>query len=407
MAWRDWFGGERRSVPQSADNFWEALAGQSGVVFNGLGESAAGTVVTTDTAMMVPAVASAVNFLSGTLAGLPLHVYRRVNEGRERASGALATLLHDAPNPYVSSFEWRKSLFMAKFTGGRGLSYIERSQSGAVVNIWGLDPSKVTVKRDGFVNRYEYRQDGRTVTYSADEIIDLPFLLKQDGFSHRGPIAMGRDAIGLALAVTNYASRFLNNGGVPPFAVTGNFVSPQALQRAGDDLRDAVKKAARESRQALTLPTGLDIKPIGIDPEKSQMVETQRFCIEQIARLYNIPPTFLQDLTHGTYSNTEQQDLHFIKHTLKQHVEQFEQELNLKLFGRSSRVRYVEMNVDGLLRGDFKTRMEGWARGIQSGLVMPSEARAAENWPMVEGSNKLFMQGGTVPLGQDTGQAND
>lgn len=402
MAW--WNPFEARSVTQSDDEFWQKLTGQNAVLLGGFGESAAGTVVTVDTAMSVPAVASAVNFLAGTLAGLPCHLYRRAKDGRERVSGNLATLLHDAPNPFVSSFEWRKSLFIGKFTGGRGLSFIERNERGAAVNIWPLDPTKITVKRDGFVNRYEYRQDGRTVTYAADEIIDLPFLLKQDGFSHRGPIAMGKEAIGLALAVTQYASRFLSNGGVPPFAVTGNFQSGAALQRAGDDLRDAVKRAAKESRQALTLPSGLDIKPIGIDPEKSQMIETQRFCIEQIARLYNIPPTFLQDLTHGTYSNTEQQDLHFIKHTLKQHVEQFEQELNLKLFGRSSRVQYVELNMDGLLRGDFKTRMEGWAQGIQSGVVMPAEARAAENWPFAEGSDTLFMQGGTVPLGQQQGQ---
>lgn len=395
---------ENRAVAESNDNFLEALFGNN-VNFYGYGESASGVIVTPETAMRVPAVASAVNFLAGTLAGLPLNVFRRSGEGREQVNSALATSLHDAPNDFTTSFEWRKQMFTAKLTGGRGLSYIERNSSGAVVSLWALNPDYVTIKRDGFVNSYEYKMNGRSIRYRADEIIDLPFMLKSDGFSHRSPIAMGRDAIGLCIAVNEYGSKFLANGGVPPFAVTGQFQTGSALDRAGDDLAKAIKKAAKENRQALTLPAGLEIKPIGSNPEQSQMIETQRFCIEQIARLYNIPPTFLQDLTHGTYSNTEQQDLHFVKHTIKQHIEQFEQELNLKLFGRTSRVRYVEMNVDGLLRGDFKTRMDGWASGVQSGVVTPNEARRAENRPAKEGGDDLFIQGATVPI-NSAGQGN-
>lgn len=394
---------EKRSVTQSADDFFERLTGDPHVAFFGMGESASGEVVNIDTALKVPAVSSAVNFMAGTLAGLPLHHYRKGRDGRTRVTGQLATILHDAPNDFTSSFEWRKQMFVAKLTGGRGLSYIERAENGTVLNLWPLDPARMTVKRDRFVNSYHYNEDGRTIIYGADEIIDLPFMLKSDGFTHRGPIAMGKDAIGLALAVNKYGSKFLANGGVPPFAVTGQFQSGQALSRAADDLAAAVRKAAKENRQALTLPAGLDIKPLGADPEKAQMIETQRFCIEQIARIYNIPPTFLQDLTHGTFSNTEQQDLHFVKHTIKQHIEQFEQELNLKLFGRRSRSQYVEMNVDGLLRGDFKTRIEGYARGIQTGVYTPAEARQAENLPLMTGSNQLFMQGAMVPINQ-TGQ---
>lgn len=391
---------EKRGVSQSAEDFFERLTGDPHVAFFGMGESASGTFVNIDTALKVPAVASAVNFLAGTLAGLPLHIYRRGRDGRTRSTGALATTLHDAPNDFLTSFEWRKQMFVAKFTGGRGLSYIERAENGSVLSIWPLDPAKMTVKRDRFVNEYHYNDGGRSIVYRADEIIDLPFMLKSDGFTHRGPIAMGKDAIGLAIAVNEYGSKFLANGGVPPFAVTGQFQTGAALNRAAQDLADAVKKAAKEKRQALTLPAGLDIKPLGVNPEDAQMIETQRFCIEQIARIYNIPPTFLQDLTHGTFSNTEQQDLHFVKHTIKQHIEQFEQELNLKLFGRRARSQYVEISVDGLLRGDFKTRIEGWARGIQTGVFTPAEARQAENLPFKEGSDDLFMQGATVPIGQ-------
>ena len=172
------------------------------------------------------------------------------------------------------------------------------------------------------------------------------------------------------------------------------------MNRAGNDIAEATKKAAKDRRMALVLPTGLDIKPLGVDAEKSQLVETKKFLIEEIARVYSLPPTFLQDLSHGTFANTEQQDLHFVKHTVKRWVEAFEQELNLKLFGRDKADMFVEMNMDGLLRGDFKTRMEGYATGVQNGILKPNEARQLENRPADPEGDSLMIQGATVPIGQ-------
>jgi HK97 family phage portal protein len=171
------------------------------------------------------------------------------------------------------------------------------------------------------------------------------------------------------------------------------------LERSSADMEAAVQNAAKQRKLALSIPTGHEIKSIGADPEKSQLVLLQRFVIEQIARIYSLPPVFLQDLTHGTFTNTEQQDLHFVKHTLKRWVEQFEQELNLKLFGRGNGKQYVELNVDGLLRGDFKTRMEGYARAITTGQLAPDEAREMENRPKMGGAaGKLHMQGAMLPI---------
>jgi HK97 family phage portal protein len=213
-----------------------------------------------------------------------------------------------------------------------------------------------------------------------------------------GPIATNRDVIALSIAATEFGSKFFQNGGVPPFAVTGNFASGTAMQRAADDLATATRKAAKEQRQALVLPTGLEIKPLGTDAAKSQLVELKKFLIAEFARIYSLPPTFLQDLEHGTFSNTEQQDLHFVKHTMKRWVEAFEQELNLKLFGRGKRELFVEMNMDGLLRGDFKTRMDGYAAAIQNGQMTPNEARRMENRPDDSDGNLLMIQGATVPI---------
>lgn len=368
--------------------------------------NSAGENVTVDSALGVPAVWAAVNVISGTIARLPLHVYRRTGEGRERSEQPIAAILHDAVNDEMSSYQWRKYLFQQVLTVGRGVSFIERNGAGRVKNIWPLDPAGLTIKRTNGRKVYEYRDGSRVVSYAAADVIDIPFALHADGLKHYSPIMQNREAIGLAQSVTKHGGKYFANGGVPPFAVTGNFQSGQAMQRASDDLQSAVKKASAENRLALTMPVGLEIKSIGGDPEKMQMVELQRFCVEQIARIWSLSPIFLQDLTHGTFSNTEQQDLHFVKHTLGSWIECFEQEMNLKLFGRSNNTQYVELNVDGLLRGDFKTRMEGYAQGIQNGVLKPNEARRAENRPNEEGGDRLYMQGAMVPIeqaGQDQG----
>jgi len=364
------------------------------------GESASGVIVDIDNALGVPAIWAAVNFISGTMAGLPLHVYQKTDGGRERVKGPLENILHDAVNDECSSFEWRKYMFERTLTGGRGLSFIERNVAGRIINIWPLNPASVTVKRVNGRRLYVLRERSRTITYEAFEIIDIPFMLDADMCAAHSPILKNKDTIGLAISATTYGSRLFNNGGVPPFVMTGNFQSGAGLKRASADLEQAVKDGAKERRLALTLPAGHDIKPLGLDPQKSQLLELKKFIIEEVARIYSLPPTFLQDLSNGTFSNTEQQDLHFVKHTIKRWTEQAEQEMNLKLFGRGNNKMYVEFNMDGLLRGDFVTRMTGYATGIQNALVTPDEVRAMENRPAKGGAaDLLHIQGATVPIG--------
>ena len=386
---------ENPTAPVSANDFLQVMGW--GDLF-----ASSGVTVNVDTALGVPAVWSAVNFIAGTIAGLPLQVYRKTDTGRERVSGEIADILHHVINDGMSSFEWRKYSFEQVLTGGRSITYIERNNSGAVVNLWPLDPTKVRVQMqlDG---RKTYHTSSRV--YEASEVIDIPFMLKANMFEHRGPIGSNKDAIGMAIAASRYGSKAFQSGGIPPAVLQGPFQSGAAASRASEDVANTTLKLAKEGRPIMALPLGHELKSIGLSPENMQLIELQRFSIEQIARIYSLPPVFLQDLTHGTFSNTEQQDLHFVKHTIKRWIEQFEQELNLKLFGRRSEF-YVEFNVDGLLRGDLKTRMEAHATSIQNGIRTPNEVREIENMPAKDNGDDLLIQGATVPLGSQSGLSN-
>lgn len=383
---------ENPNAPVSADDFLQVMGWGDFV-------ADAGVTVNTDSALGVPAIWAAVNFISGTLAGLPLEVYRKTPDGRQKIDNKFSNMIGTNVNEAMSSFEWRKYMFEQVLTGGRSVTYIERSSAGAAINLYPLDPTHV---------RVEMLQDGRKIyraydkTYAATEVIDIPFMLKANQHDVRGPIGTNKDVIGMAIAATKYGSKAFQSGGIPPAVLQGPFQSGASAVRASDDIANTMAKLSREGRPVMALPLGHELKSVGFSPDNMQLLELQRFCVEQIARIYSLPPVFLQDLTHGTFSNTEQQDLHFVKHTIKRWVEQVEAEMNLKLFPRASKT-YIEFNVDGLLRGDFKTRMEAHATSIQNGIRTPNEVRDAENLePMPEGNN-LMIQGATVPISAQVG----
>lgn len=365
--------------------------------------------VSTEEALGVPAVWAAVNFIAGTIAGLPLHVYDRTSIGKKRVKATklnqVVPMLHDAVNDDLSSFQWRYDMFATGvLTEGRFVTYIERDARDQPVNLFPLPGA--TVKRDSAGRKkYEYDGGGKKVIYDQAEVLDLTFMLRPDLLTHRSPLRQCAVAIGKAAHANEYGSKLFKNGGLPAFALQGPFGSEKSAVRAADNIAEATKEAARKGGNVLSIPLGHELKPLGSDPGKMQLVDAQRFAVEEIARIYSLPPTFLQDLTHGTFSNTEQQDLHFVKHTLKRWIEQLEQEMNLKFFGRGSS-RFVEFNVDGLLRGDYKTRMEGNAQAIQTGQLTPNEARAMDNREPLDGGEKLMIQGATVPLDGHTGNAD-
>ena len=377
---------ENPAVPVSAENFLQYF----GIASTGLAS------VTTDSALTVPAVTAAVGFLSRTLAALPLHAFTNTRKGPVKATGKLQTVIHENPNERQDSFKFRQYFWQQVFTGGRGLAYIERV-GGVVEAIYPMDPTRVTIRNVGRDVVYKF---GGT-DYASDEIIDVPFMLRPNGLQHYGPIMLASKAIQLSIAMNDYASGFFAGGGVPPLVLVGPMpANAEAMKRAMADVSLSVSAARNASTPIFPIPVGYELKPVGFDPAKGQMTEARTFQIQEIARAFQIPPVFLQDLTGATFSNVEQQDLHLVKHLIGQWAAALEGEMNLKLFGRMNGGKYVEHNLDGLLRGDFLTRMNGLARSVQSGILTPNEARGLENRPQhqEQAADQLFMQGATMPI---------
>lgn len=351
--------------------------------------------VTIDSALKVPAVWAAVAFLSRTLAALPLHAYRDTKAGSVKITGKLETVVHDNPNDSMDSFKFRQYFWQQVFTGGRGLAWIERTPQG-VEALWPMDPRCTTVKRVGLKTVYVFNKQ----EYPAADVIDVPFMLKSDGLCHYGPIHMASKAIQLALAMNDYSSGFFAGGGVPPLALVGPLpAGKEAMQRAMADVSRAIEAAKSSSKPVFPMPPGHELKPVGFDPAKGQMIEARQWQIGEIARIWQIPRIFLQDLAGATFTNSEQQNLMLVQHLISQWAQALEGEMNLKLFGRMNSGRYVEHNMDGILRGDFATRMTGLATSIQNGIRTPNEARLLENLPAKPNGDDLMIQGATVPLG--------
>ncbi|MGN6536944.1 MAG: phage portal protein [Mesorhizobium sp.] len=383
---------ENQSVPVSAENFLAYFGIQSLNL----------PAVTIDSALAVPTVWAAVAFLSRTLASLPLHAYRSTKDGPKRLTGKLETVVHDAPNAEQGSFKFRQWFWQQVFTGGRGLAWIERTPQG-IDALWPMDPWKTTVRRVGGKIFYQFADaTHKFKEYPAEDVIDVPFMLYHDGLRHYGPITMASKAIQLALAMNDYGSNFFAGGGVPPLALTGPLpAGAEAMKRAQADIKRSVDAAKNANEPVFPIPAGYTLAPVGIDPAKGQMIEARKFQVEEIARAYQLPKVFLQDLSGATFSNTEQQNLMLVQHLIGQWAEAFEDELNLKFFGRGNSGRYIEHNLDGLLRGDFVTRMTGLAQGVQNGLITPNEGRALDNRPAKPNGDDLYIQGATVPLGSN------
>ena len=390
------------------------------------GRTTSGKPVNERTAMQTTAVYACVRILAEAVASLPLHVYEYQDDGGKKLvhDHPLYYLLYDEPNPEMTSFVFRETLMSHLLIWGNAYAQIIRDGAGRVLGLYPLLPDKMDVQRDEKGNIYYvysrnsdenpmFKEYGN-IRLKAEDVLHIPGL-GFDGLIGYSPIAMAKNAVGMTLACEEYGASFFANGANP-----GGVLEHPGVLKDPSKVRESwnsVYRGVNNAHKIAVLEEGMKYQQIGIPPEEAQFLETRKFQINEIARLYRIPPHMVGDLDKSSFSNIEQQSLEFVKYTLDPWVIRWEQSLQRSLLLPGEKGKYfIKLNVDGLLRGDYQSRMNGYAVGRQNGWFSANDIREMENMnpiPDEEGGNLYLINGAMTKLADagafaktDTGQQN-
>ena len=378
------------------------------------GATSSGKNVNERSSLQMTAVYSCVRILSEAVAGLPLHVYRyNDNGGKEKAiDHPLYRLLHDEPNTEMTAFAFRETLMSHLLLWGNAYAQIIRNGRGEVIGLYPLMPNKMKVDRDSKGNiyyTYSRTQDDTKlsklgeVVLSPHEVLHIPGL-GFDGIIGYSPIAMAKNAVGMAIACEEYGAKFFANGAAPGGVLEhpGIVKDPERVRQSWN----SVYQGSGNSHKVAVLEEGMKYTPIGISPEQAQFLETRKFQINEIARIFRVPPHMVGDLEKSSFSNIEQQSMEFVKYTLDPWVVRWEQTINRMLFSSEEKKTYfVKFNVDGLLRGDYQSRMNGYATARQNGWMSSNDIRELENLDKIpaELGGDLYLINGSMTKLADAG----
>jgi len=393
---------------RSRDKPQNRTAGSSYSFF--FGGSSSGKNVNEMSAMQMTAVYSCVRILAEAVAGLPLHLYRYTDDGgKEKAvDHPLYILLHDEPNPEMSSFVFRETLMTHLLLWGNAYAQIIRNGKGEVVGLYPLMPNRMSVDRDAngrLYYTYTRSNDeaptmkGSTVTLQPSDVLHIPGL-GFDGLVGYSPIAMAKNAIGMAMACEEYGAKFFANGAAPGGVLEhpGTIKDPARVRESWQ----TTFGGSGNSNKIAVLEEGMKYTPIGISPEQAQFLETRKFQINEIARIFRVPPHMVGDLEKSSFSNIEQQSLEFVKYTLDPWVVRWEQSIMRALLSQDEKTAYfVKFNLEGLLRGDYQSRMNGYAIARQNGWMSANDIRELENLdriPEEDGGDLYLINGNMLPL---------
>ena len=393
---------------KSRDKPQDRTAGSSYTFF--MGGTTSGKTVTERTAMQMTAVYSCVRILAEAVAGLPLHLYKYTeNGGKEKAiDHPLYRLLHDEPNPEMSSFVFRETLMTHLLLWGNAYAQVIRNGKNEVIALYPLMPNKMSVDRDSNGQLYysyyrgsdeAIRDTQNTVILKPSDVLHIPGL-GFDGLVGYSPIAMAKNAIGMAIACEEFGAKFFANGAAP----SGVLEHPGTIKDPSR-VRDAWQSqfgGSSNSGKVAVLEEGMKYTPISISPEQAQFLETRKFQINEIARIFRVPPHMVGDLEKSSFSNIEQQSLEFVKYTLDPWVIRWEQSIQRALLSHDEKaVYFAKFNLEGLLRGDYESRMNGYAIGRQNGWMSANDIRELENLdriPTEEGGDLYLINGNMLPL---------
>ena len=375
-----------------------------------MGGTTSGKAVTERSAMQMTAVYSCVRILSEAVAGLPLHLYKYTDSGGKAMAldHTLYRLLHDEPNPEMSSFVFRETLMTHLLLWGNAYAQIIRNGKNEIVALYPLMPNKMSVDRDenGRLYYTYYRGSDEAIknkefaaTLHPSDVLHIPGL-GFDGLVGYSPIAMAKNAIGMAIACEEYGAKFFANGAAPGGVLEhpGTIKDPQRVRESWQ----STFGGSGNANKIAVLEEGMKYTPIGISPEQAQFLETRKFQINEIARIFRVPPHMVGDLEKSSFSNIEQQSLEFVKYTLDPWVIRWEQSIQRSLLSNDEKAMYfVKFNLEGLLRGDYQSRMNGYAIGRQNGWMSANDIRELENLdriPTEEGGDLYLINGNMLPL---------
>ena len=366
------------------------------------GTSGSGKSVTVQSAIQLSTVYACVRVISETVASLPLSVYEAEKDGNKKAlDHPLYRLLHDEPNSEMTSFVFREVMLAHLLLYGNSYSQIIRSGKNSVVGLYPLLPDHMDVDRDSKGNlTYTYTtSDGKTVSIKPRDILHIPGL-GFDGVMGYSPIALEKNAIGLGIASEEYGSKFFSNGARPSGILThpNTVKNPKALRESWNS---AYGGSSNSNRVAI-LEEGMKFEPIAIPNNEAQFLETRKFQVDEICRIFRVPPHLVCDLEHATFSNIEHMSIDFAVHTIRPWLVRIEQAMNRALFPEQEKGRFfVQFNIDGLMRGDYKSRMEGYAIARQNGWMSANDIRELENQnpiPASEGGDAYLVNGNMISI---------
>jgi len=379
------------------------LPGQRGGTFSAL--SLSGVSVSEETALNNTDVWACVRLLSETFASIPAITYRRTGRGKERATDhELYDLLHNAPNPEMNSFTFRETLMSHVLLWGNAYAQIDWEERTRVRALWPLLPNRMQVLRNPDTKQiiYRYTPSGGTGTVDlpAWRVLHIPGL-GYDGLQGYSPIAMARNAIGLAQATEEAGSRLFKNGVLS----TGLLETPKTLSESAQERLkvDFSEKYAglKNLGRPIILEEGLSWKNMSINPADAQYLETRKYQRGAIASFFHVPPHMIGDLERSTNNNIEQQSLEFVVYTLRPWLVRWEQAIHNKLFDEDERKEYfVEFLVEGLLRGAPETRATFYKNLFYIGAMSPNDIREKENMNPIPDLNadKYFVQSNMIPM---------
>ena len=357
-------------------------------LFNSLtdGVTSSGISVNQTSALKYSALYSCVRLLSESVASLPLHTYQRTENGKERLrEHPISRMMAASPNKQMSSYSFRETMMGHALTFGNGFAEIVRDASGMAIELLPITPDRVRVDVDS-EGTIRYIVDEQ-ITLDRDSVFHLAGL-GFDGVIGYSPVKLAANCIGLGLAAEQFGASFFSNGA----RLGGILQHPAKLsQEAADRLKDSWNNtysgSSRTGKTAL-LEEGMSFTTLGIPPDDAQFLQTREFQVKEIARWYGIPPHLIGAMEAATFSNIEHQQIEYVTHTLRPWLVRWEQELQRKIYMDDN--IFPQFVVDGLLRGDTKTRYESYKVARESGWMSVNEIRALEDMPAIDGGDQFI-----------------